>query len=130
MSILYLERAKSIIYLWEFFNKNLIIRFNIVLDSKYNVINRTVYSMTDMFGQIGGMDSILVSAGSIIVGIFSSKMFTASLLSSFYYVNSDQHQSKILPRIMNEEIKEPTYRVEYKAESVDEIQIQHDQNSK
>ena len=99
------------------------------MDSKYNVINRTVYSMTDMFGQIGGMDSILVSAGSILVGIFSSKIFMASLLSSFYYVNSENDSSKVVPDNKIEESKESIANKKlHKLDSISEFQIEENQN--
>ena len=99
------------------------------MDSKYNVINRTVYSMTDMFGQIGGMDSILVSAGSILVGIFSSKIFMASLLSSFYYVNSENDSSKVVPDSKIEESKESIANKKlHKVDSINEFQIEESQN--
>ena len=77
-----------------------------MLDSKYNVINRSVYTLGDMFGQIGGMDSIMATIGSIFVGVFSSKIFMESLLSTFYYVTSDRKETKIIPlKIIEEETK-------------------------
>ena len=79
------------------YEPDLVLRINIILDSKYNVIDRKVYSLGDMFGQIGGMDSIMINIGSIIVGIFSSKIFIASLLSTFYHVSSEQNSSKVVP---------------------------------
>ena len=85
--------------------------------------------MTDMFGQIGGMDSILVSAGSILVGIFSSKIFITSLLSSFYYVNSEYKTSKVLPdRIIEESKENITSKRLYKNDSINEFQIEYAEN--
>ena len=108
-------------------------RFYIVLDSKYNTINRTVYSMTDMFGQIGGMDSILVSAGSILVGIFSSKIFMSSLISTFYYVVSENQDSKVFPDSHGvgevdevEEVVEPEEAEEVKEEQSEKNNYRHD----
>ena len=90
-----------------FYEPNTVLKINIALDSKYNVINRSVYSLGDMFGQIGGMDSIMVSIGSIFVGVFSAKIFMESLLSTFYYVTSDRKETKIIPlKIIEEETKD------------------------
>ena len=91
--------------------------------------------MTDMFGQIGGMDSILVSAGSIIVGIFSSKIFMTSLLSSFYYVDSEYKTSKVAPDSKIEENEENEEKKEnitnkrlHKPDSIIKFQIEENQN--
>ena len=70
------------------------------------MINRSVYSLGDMFGQIGGMDSIIANLGSIFVGVFSAKIFMESLLSTFYYVTSDRKETKIIPLIIEEETKD------------------------
>ena len=75
------------------------------MSSKYDVINRTVYSFGDMFGQIGGMDSIMMSILSFIVGIFSTKIYSSSLLSSFYHVVSKPKPSKVITIKKLEETK-------------------------
>lgn len=57
-----------------------------VLDSKYNKIERKVYTLGDMLGQIGGMHDILLLMGTLAVGVFTTKIYTASLLSNLYQV--------------------------------------------
>ena len=59
---------------------NVVLRIKFVLDLKYQSVQRTVYTVGDMFGQIGGMNSILLSIGSIIVGTIATKIYMASLL--------------------------------------------------
>ena len=54
------------------------------LDNKYQTIDRKVFTLSDLFGNIGGMDSILCIAAAIFVKIFSSKIYTTSLISNFY----------------------------------------------
>ena len=78
-----------------------IINIKITLDSKYSVIQRKVYSFSDLVGQIGGINQIWVVFGVIISSIFVSKAFMESLLSRFYKVSnksiSCELNSKILP---------------------------------
>ena len=63
-----------------------VLKVKFILDSKYQTISRQVYSLGDMFGQVGGMDSILLNIGSFIVGIFSSKIYMTSLLTYFLII--------------------------------------------
>ena len=55
-----------------------------------------------MFGQLGGMDSILTMISSFFIGVFSSKIYTSSLLSSLYYISKEK-SFKITPKIKREE---------------------------
>ena len=73
---------------------NVVLNIKVILDSKYQTIDRQVYTLGDLFGQVGGMDSILTSIGGILVGVFSTKIYMASLLSTFYQVNK-QDSSKV-----------------------------------
>ena len=85
---------------------NTVLNFRIELDSKYQTIDRKVYSLGDMFGQIGGMDSILVSIGSLFMALFSPKIYAASLLSTFYQVRNEGFDNKIHSKELVEENKE------------------------
>ena len=58
-----------------------------------------------MFGQIGGMDSIMMSILSFLVGIFSNKIYTASLLSKFFHVISKQNVRRVIGTQKKEESK-------------------------
>ena len=73
---------------------NAVLAISVVLDNKYQTISRQVYTLGDLFGQVGGMDSVLTSIGGILVGVFSAKIYMASLLSTFYQVNK-QESSKV-----------------------------------
>ena len=87
-------------------DSNVVFNFRIELDSKYQTIDRKVYSLGDMFGQIGGMDSILVSIGSLFMALFSPKIYAASLLSTFYQVRNEGFDNKIHSKELVEENKE------------------------
>ena len=58
-----------------------------------------------MFGQVGGMHSIIFTIGAIIVGIFASHIYAHSLLSSFYLVSKIK-PSTIAPKKRIEESKD------------------------
>ena len=58
-----------------------------------------------MFGQVGGMHSIIFSIGAIIVQIFASQIYAHSLLSSFYQVSKIK-PSTIAPKKRIEEGKD------------------------
>ena len=86
------------------------------------MINRSVYSIGDMFGQIGGMDSIMMSILSFLVGIFSNKVYTASLLSKFYHVNSKPKTRRVVVTKKQEELKVIPLEA-YKKTKIDESEI-------
>ena len=63
----------------------------ISLDSKYQEIDRTVFTLGDLFGKIGGVDSILWMIASFLVGIFTPTIYNASLISDLYSVLKRQN---------------------------------------
>ena len=103
-------------------DSNVVFKFIIDLDSKYQTIDRKVYSLGDMFGQIGGMDSILVSIGSLFMALFSQKIYAASLLSTFYQVRNEGFDNKIHSKELVEENKElQTSRHELKRRNLNTV---------
>ena len=78
-----------------------ILDLKFIFDDKYQTINRTVFSVGDMFGKIGGMDSMLWMIASFFVGLFSSKLYKFSLVSSFYNVISDKQNQNVNLLISN-----------------------------
>ena len=77
---------------------NKVITFRFELDSKYTEIERRVYTIGDMFSQIGGLAEILTTIAILIVGSFTSKLYISSLISSLYLVDSDTNIDKIRPK--------------------------------
>lgn len=48
---------------------------------------RSVFSVLDFFGNIGGLNEILEVAGGLLVGLFSQKLLMYSLIKSLYQVD-------------------------------------------
>ena len=91
-------------------NTGTILDIKIVLDNKYQVTSRQVYSLGDMVGQVGGMYSILFTFWSFFVGTISSRIYLNSLISSFYQVHKDK-STKVSPRkLIKEEVKEIPFK--------------------
>ena len=77
------------------------------LDNEYLQISRSVYSLADMVGQVGGFGGMLISIFSFLVGVISTKVYQQSIMSDIYQVNSNDDNSKRTTsnRIFPEEIK-------------------------
>lgn len=58
-----------------------------VKDAVINTYERSVFSVLDFTGNLGGLFEVLEITGSIIVGLFSSKLFFYSFLSRLYQVD-------------------------------------------
>lgn len=63
-----------------------LMRFHIVLDSRYSQIERRVYTFYDMLGQIGGFIGIVLGAGGLIAGFFANNIYVMALLTSLFKV--------------------------------------------
>ena len=57
------------------------------LDSNYDQYFRRVYSVGDLFGQTGGLYSVLFIIGSIFVGLFTDRLFVSSILRKIYQID-------------------------------------------
>ena len=57
------------------------------LDSNYDQYFRRVYSVGDLFGQTGGLYSVLFIIGSIFVGLFTERLFVSSILRKIYQID-------------------------------------------
>ena len=73
-----------------------LVRFKLVLDNEFNIIERKVYTVYDMLGQVGGLMGLAISVGSLLAGTFSNNVYVMTLLSYFYKVNSIKFTSKII----------------------------------
>ena len=73
---------------------------NFMLDSKYQVIQRRVFSLLDLIGQIGGVNQIVLVLLSFLMNIFIYKVYIETLLSNFYQLDIESSHIKsnsILP---------------------------------
>ena len=57
---------------------------NIRIDLEYDIYTRSIYSMSDILRDIGGFQSSLLVAGSILVSLFSEKLLYARLVRDMY----------------------------------------------
>ena len=57
------------------------------LDSNYDQYSRRVYSIGDLFGQTGGLYSVMLIIGSVFVGLFTEKLFVSSILRKIYQID-------------------------------------------
>ena len=64
-----------------------IISVYIRLDSNYDEFSRRVYSFGDLLGQTGGLYSALFIAGSVMVAIFTERLFVSSILKKIYQID-------------------------------------------
>ena len=86
------------------------------MDTREDTYERTVFSVFDFTGLIGGVFEIFEVAGNIIVGYFATKLFMFSMLSNLYQVQkfgAEQEFSEIqnLPKNIvkvknNEQLKQ------------------------
>ena len=60
---------------------------NILITTMYQTINRTVFSIADLIGLLGGTYSIFCTIAAFFVGIVASKIYVMSLIAGFYKVN-------------------------------------------
>ena len=67
---------------------------NFMLDSKYQVIQRRVFSLLDLIGQIGGVNQIVLVLLSFVMNIFIYKVYIETLLSNFYQLDTESSHKK------------------------------------
>ena len=74
-------------------NDKKIMKITINLDSKYTNIERRVYTLGDLFGQIGGIKEVLSLIAILLVGSFPNKLYISTLISNLYIVESNHNQT-------------------------------------
>ena len=83
-----------------------ILQMKFSLDNQYLQMSRSVYSLADMVGQVGGFGGMLISIFSFVVGVISTKIYQQSIMSDIYQVNSDINIRNANNKIIPEENKE------------------------
>ena len=66
---------------------SLLMSITFVKDYNYNAYERKVFSLLDVFGNIGGVFEILKIIGGILVGSFAERFFNYSIISNLYQVD-------------------------------------------
>ena len=57
--------------------------------------SRRIYSVLDLFGDLGGFAEAMVILGSVFVTSIASRMFLASLIRDIYHVRVDTNKTDI-----------------------------------
>ena len=88
-----------------------VFRVTLRLDHRSNFIERKVYTLYDMFGQIGGVIGLVVPAGALLANFFSSTIYEMTLLTRFYKIKTENkvnasnkvhvREREFVPRITN-----------------------------
>mmetsp|Transcript_33143 Transcript_33143/g.32520 ORF Transcript_33143/g.32520 Transcript_33143/m.32520 type:complete len:197 (-) Transcript_33143:574-1164(-) len=90
-----------------------LLNLKFVKDAASKSYERTVFSFMEVTGNIGGLFEILQIAGGFIVGIFSGRLFTFSMLSSLYHVDIGTGSSNNLEEVATEAHNRMRSRVRY-----------------
>ena len=87
-----------------------ILQMRFSLDNQYLQMSRSVYSLADMIGQVGGFGGMLISIFSFVVGVISTKIYQQSIMSDIYQVSSDTNNRFASNKIIPEENKESQFK--------------------
>ena len=67
---------------------------------------RTVFSLLDLFGNLGGINEILQIAGGLLVGIYADHLFFYSLFGRIYQVQTESKDNSSNTITTKKSIKE------------------------
>ena len=65
-----------------------LLQIRFALDNEYQQISRTVYNWSDAVSQIGGFGGLMLSIFSFLVGVLSTKIYSQTVMSNIYQVES------------------------------------------
>ena len=82
--------------------ENNLLTLYLVQDSTSESFERRVYTVMDLFGQLGGIYGILTIIGGYLVNSFWDKMYQYSFFNKLYFVNK---KSRIVPDPIPSDIK-------------------------
>ena len=60
-------------------------------DYDYDSYEREVFSLLDLFGNLGGLSEVCTIIGGLFVGIFADRLFNYSIISSLYQIDPSRH---------------------------------------
>ena len=64
---------------------NTVYEASILLDPSKDVYQRSVFTIMDLFGVIGGIYGLMISGWGLLVGIISSQILLSSVFRRLYY---------------------------------------------
>ena len=62
--------------------------FRFAKDPQTDTYERSVFSVLDFFGNIGGLNEVLEIIGKLIVAVFAGRLFIYSIVSNLYQVDT------------------------------------------
>lgn len=74
--------------LWTFPSDDWLFYSRISLSNQRSTYKRSVFSILDYFGKVGGIKEIMLIFGGMIAGLFTDKLMKYSILSELYQVDS------------------------------------------
>ena len=72
-----------------------VLSFYLRFDKTSDIYERKIYSAGEVIGQAGGFYGSLIGAGSLLLFIFSERLFTSSILRKIYQIDSWQEKEKL-----------------------------------
>jgi hypothetical protein len=84
------------------------LKVSIKSEPSYIIYDRRVYSLGDLFGQVGGLYSIVYLIGLVFTYFFADKLFRSSIMSEVYeyYKPTPVSNSKISPSNLDVTVSE------------------------
>jgi mRNA-degrading endonuclease RelE of RelBE toxin-antitoxin system len=64
-------------------------------DKESDIYNRQIFSFAELLGQVGGFYGSLIAIGSILIFIFSERLFAASILKKIYQIDAWQEKEML-----------------------------------
>lgn len=86
---------------WAYYGGPEYVYVKLQLDPETQLYKRTVYSLLDLVGQLGGVFGILSSVCTLVIGIYSERMLFHSIVKKCYQVeleNEVKYQPQEIPR--------------------------------
>lgn len=65
------------------------------LDAQSDSYQRTVFSLLDLTGQLGGVNEVFIVIGTLFMSLFTEKLFNYSILSKVYQVDTSKDKEPV-----------------------------------
>ena len=97
-------------------NESEIMRINFLKSNQHTTIERSVFTLLDLLGILGGIFGALTAGGGLIINIISDRLFHYSILSDLYQVDTMKcqidHQNSLPDRIKKNNTKFNNQKIE------------------
>ena len=100
--------GEQVIDLSEQDNPGEFMNIDLVLDNKYQAVNRQVFTLIDLAVYVGGIVEVCSIVGSFIVGIFAYKIYISTVISHLFQTHDELKSKSLNGDVLNEEIDNGT----------------------